>query len=107
MRSLAALLLFIGLAGGQNATFRNPLLPSGADPQSIYRDGWYYYTHTTGRNLTLWRTRSIARLSEAESRVVWAPPAGASYSRDIWAPELHYLGRKWYLYFAADDGRNR
>ncbi len=88
-------------------TFRNPLLPSGADPQSIWHDGWYYYTHTTGRNLTLWRTRSIARLAEAESKVVWTPPAGTAWSKEIWAPELHRIDGKWYLYFAADDGRNR
>jgi len=88
-------------------TFQNPLLPSGADPQSIHHDGWYYYTHTTGRNLTLWRTQSIARLAEAEKRVVWTPPADTAWSKQIWAPELHRIDGKWYLYFAADDGRNR
>jgi hypothetical protein len=42
------------------ATFTNPLLPNGADPWSIYRNGFYYYMHTTGRNLTIWKTRDIA-----------------------------------------------
>lgn len=35
------------------ATFTNPLLPAGADPWVIYRGGYYYYTQTTGNNLTL------------------------------------------------------
>jgi GH43 family beta-xylosidase len=91
----------------QNGTFTNPLLPSGADPWSIHKDGWYFYTHTTGRNLTLWRTRNIAELPAAEKKVVWTPPEGTPYSKEIWAPELHHLDGKWYFYFAADDGRNR
>jgi GH43 family beta-xylosidase len=28
-------------------TFTNPLLPAGADPWCIYKNGYYYYTHTT------------------------------------------------------------
>jgi GH43 family beta-xylosidase len=37
---------------------------------------------------------------------VWKPPASGPYSRNIWAPELHHLRGRWYIYFAADDGRN-
>ncbi|MGI9105798.1 MAG: glycoside hydrolase family 43 protein [Pyrinomonadaceae bacterium] len=88
-------------------TFTNPLLSSGADPWNIYKDGYYYYMHTTGRNLTIWKTRSIADLPKAEKRVVWTPPEGMPYSKDIWAPELHYLEGKWYIYFAADAGTNQ
>ncbi|WP_234735190.1 glycoside hydrolase family 43 protein [Tellurirhabdus bombi] len=90
-----------------STTFSNPLLPAGADPWSIYRDGYYYYTHTTGRNITLWRTPSLAELPNAEKKVVWTPPATGPYSKEIWAPELHHMNGRWYLVFAADDGRNR
>lgn len=96
-----------GGAAPDGATFTNPLLPSGADPWSIHKDGWYYYMHTTGRNLTLWKTRSLADLATAERKVVWTPPATGPYSRDIWAPEIHHLDGKWYIYFAADSGQNR
>ena len=75
------LLCFVGV--GLAADFTNPLLPSGADPWVIHRDGWYYYTHTTGRNITIWRTRSIADLATAESRVVWTPPTSDPYSKNI------------------------
>jgi GH43 family beta-xylosidase len=34
------------------------------------------------------------------------PPQGKGYSKELWAPELHFINRKWYLYFAADSGRN-
>jgi GH43 family beta-xylosidase len=87
-------------------TFTNPLLPTGPDPWSIYKDGYYYYMSTTGNNLTVWKTRNIADLKTAEKRVVWTPPATGPYSRDIWAPEIHYLRGRWYIYFAADSGHN-
>jgi GH43 family beta-xylosidase len=98
---------FADLRGRESrATFINPLLPSGADPWSIYRDGFYYYMHTTGVNLTVWKTRSLADLRTAKKKIVWTPPQTGPYSKDIWAPELHYLQGKWYIYFAADAGSN-
>jgi GH43 family beta-xylosidase len=107
MIRLVAALLLASLVAAAQGTFTNPLLPAGADPWSIYKEGWYYYTHTTGKNITLWRTDNLATLSKAESKVVWTPPPDTAYSKEIWAPELHFISGKWYLYFAADDGRNR
>jgi GH43 family beta-xylosidase len=88
-------------------SFTNPLLPAGADPWSIFHEGYYYYTHTTGRNITLWKTKSLSQLKTAPSKVVWTPPATGPNSRDIWAPELHFLNGKWDLYYAADAGTNQ
>lgn len=90
----------------QSKTFSNPLLPAGADPWCIYKDGYYYYTHTTGKNITLWKTKSIADLKTAEKKIVFTPPATGPNSKELWAPEIHWLQGKWYIYFAADSGRN-
>ncbi|MBV8073360.1 MAG: glycoside hydrolase family 43 protein [Acidobacteriaceae bacterium] len=90
----------------QRSTFTNPLLPSGADPSVVYRDHFYYYMQTTGRDLTIWKTRDITDLANAEKKVVWTPPPSGPYSHEIWAPELHFLSGKWYIYFAADSGKN-
>ncbi len=90
----------------QSKTFSNPLLPAGADPWCIYKDGYYYYTHTTGKNITVWKTKSIADLKTAEKKIVFTPPATGPYSKELWAPEIHWLQGKWYIYFAADSGRN-
>lgn len=87
-------------------TFTNPLLPSGADPWVTYRNGYYYYTNTTAKNLTLWKTKNIGDLKDAEKKVVWNPPQKGPYSKEIWAPEIHFLKGKWYAYFAADSGNN-
>jgi GH43 family beta-xylosidase len=102
---LGLCLLVVGRAWGQ-ATFTNPLLPSGADPWATYKDGSYYYMHTTGRDLSIWKTPDLSQLSQAQRVTIWTPPATGPYSKDIWAPELHFLAGKWYVYFAADDGRN-
>ena len=92
---------------GASTTFTNPLLPTGPDPWVIFKDGFYYYMNTTGMNLTIWKTRSIADLKTAEKKIVWRPPASGPYSHEIWAPELHFLNGAWYVYFAADAGTNQ
>lgn len=98
--------LFLPFCCWSQSTFTNPLLPSGADPWSIYKDGYYYYTHTFGDRLVIWKTKNIADLNSAPHKTVFIPPAGKPYSKQLWAPELHFINHKWYLYFAADSGRN-
>ena len=85
-------------------TFTNPLLAAGPDPWVTQKDGFYYYMHTTGRNLTLWKTAKMSELGSAVSKVIWTPPATGPNSRDIWAPELHFLDGKWYVYYTAGPG---
>lgn len=104
MQRLAILLIAI-TASAQN-TFTNPLLPNGADPW-IERDGSnYYLTVTTGKNLIIRKSATLAGLKTAERTIVWTPPATGPNSKQLWAPELHHIGNKWYLYFSADDGDN-
>ncbi len=88
-------------------SFTNPVAAVGPDPWVISYKGFYYYTHSTGFNLRLWKTRDLTDLRYAEHRVIWTPPPNTAYSEQLWAPELHRLDGKWYLYFAADDGENR
>lgn len=103
----AALLLTVSIAGSTTAapgeTFRNPLLPSGPDPWVVQRDGTYYYTSTLGDRIALRKTRDIGRLAEAPVTVVWRAPASGPQSVSVWAPELHFIDGKWYLYYAAAD----
>ena len=102
---LCILWLVTGSAAAQT-TLVNPLLPVGPDPWITSRNGFYYYMNTTGSSLVIWKTRNVAALGSAEKKTVWRPPASGPYSHDIWAPELHFLRGKWYIYFAADAGHN-
>lgn len=99
MRRSIALLLF-GLCGAARA---GALLPSGPDPWVAQRDGVYYYMHTLGDRIALWKTTDMSRLADATPVVVWRPPAQGPNSTSIWAPELHFLDGKWYLYYTAAD----
>jgi len=90
----------------QSKTFTNPLLPSGADPWCIRLGGYYYYTNSTQNSLVVWKTKNIINLKNAERKTIWTPPQNTLYSHELWAPELHYINHKWYIYFAADDGKN-
>ena len=87
-------------------TFTNPILTSGADPYSTYVNGYYYYTNTLGNRLVIWKTKNLADLSSAEKKTIWIPPSDTLFSKEIWAPEIHHINNKWYVYFAADDGNN-
>ena len=101
-------LLLAGTAEAQHSkTFTNPLLPAGADPFSFYKDGYYYYTHTMGNRIVLWKTKNLADLKTAEQKTIFTPPPDTYYSKELWAPEIHFLQGKWYAYFAADNGRNQ
>ncbi|TWW01863.1 family 43 glycosylhydrolase [Chitinophaga pinensis] len=107
IRSLICFLLLFASAVHGQQTFKNPVLPGGPDPWCVYKDGYYYYMHTMGNRLELWKTKNIAQLKDAPHKTIWTPPATGPYSKDIWAPEIHYLKGKWYVYFAADGGDNQ
>lgn len=92
--------------GKEVRTFANPLFPSGADPWITFVEGSYYYTSTSGSNLFIRKGRNLDELISSERKVVWTPPRGTEYSKQLWAPELHHIEGKWYMYFAADDGNN-
>lgn len=90
----------------QPATFTNPLLSSGADPWAIYHNGYYYYTNTLGNRIALWKTKALTALKDVTPKTVWTPPAVGPNSKSIWAPELHFLDNKWYIYYTATDKAN-
>ncbi|RYY05128.1 MAG: alpha-N-arabinofuranosidase, partial [Alphaproteobacteria bacterium] len=108
--SLVAALL-LGAASAP-ATFHNPLLPSGPDPWIVREGGTYYYMNTLGDRLAIRRTTDLTRLADAPETVVWTPPASGPNAQSIWAPELHRIDGRWYIYYTAaasghDDDTHR
>ncbi|ANH80733.1 glycosyl hydrolase family 43 [Niabella ginsenosidivorans] len=86
--------------------FTNPILSSGPDPWVTRKGDYYYYTQTTGNGIKLWKTQYVDDLRNAVAATVWTPAAGTAYAADVWAPELHYLDNKWYLYVTAATAGN-
>ncbi|MFT3782932.1 MAG: family 43 glycosylhydrolase [Nibricoccus sp.] len=84
--------------------FSNPLVRQQADPFVIrHTDGNYYFIATAPEfdRIEVRRASSIAGLKNAEPVVIWKKHATGPMSSYIWAPELHFIDGKWYIYFAA------
>lgn len=81
-----------------------PLVRQTADPYVYYHsDGYYYFTYSTPEydRIELRRAWSVKGLAEAKPLTIWRKHASGPMSWHIWAPELHFINGKWYIYFAA------
>lgn len=97
---------FCGIAGPVSAagTYTNPIIADGADPWVTFHEGYYYLTYTTGSSVVIYRATSLAGtngLGRAPAITAFYPPS--PFNQDVWAPELHFLAGKAYIYYAADD----
>ena len=84
----------------------DPLVEQRADPFiTLPVAGQYYFTGSVPEydRLVVRGAPTIAGLSTAEESVVWRRPASGRMGGHIWAPELHRIGGRWYIYFAAGD----
>jgi GH43 family beta-xylosidase len=96
----------IGLWGLASAASlaTNPLIQQRADPQVSRPDlGQYYVTATVPEydRIILRRAATIAGLATAPERVIWRKHETGAMAAHIWAPELHRIDGKWYVYFTA------
>lgn len=83
-----------------------PLIAQRADPHvNLHTDGYYYFTASVPEydRIELRRARTLGELSNAEPKVVWRKHTHGPMGAHIWAPELHFINGKWYIYFAAGD----
>ncbi len=101
------LALFCGVAVVQAAeppAYPNPLVLQRADPWvHRHNDGYYYFMGTVPEydRLELRRAQSLAGLATAEAKAIWHKHPSGIMGAHIWAPEIHFIGGKWYVYFAA------
>lgn len=89
-------------AAADGKPYTNPVkAQKGADPWLEYYNGNYYLVTTTFTNKLLMRkSPTLAGLSTAPSVEIWSDTT-AGRNANIWAPEIHFLGGKWYLYYSA------
>ncbi len=89
--------------------YNEPWILQRADPY-VYRhtDGYYYFTASIPSydRIALRRSETLAGLADAEEVTVWTKHEKGIMSEHIWAPELHYLDGKWYIYFAGGEADN-
>lgn len=101
---LALLLAVLTVRAAEPIAYPNPLILQRADPWVLpHADGYYYFMGTVPEydRLELRRARSITGLATAEPKVIWRKHASGIMGAHIWAPEIHFIDGKWYVYFAA------
>src|SRR6187402_819740 len=92
-------LLLSPILRSEQATFTNPIA-EGADPWVSKHDGRYVWCFSEGnRGISVWISDRLT--STGTRHVVWQAPENGPYSKEVWAPEMHRLDGKWYIYFAA------
>src|ERR1051325_9819622 len=73
----------------------------------IFHGGYYYYSETRNkRHIYIRRSRTIAGIGNDPGVRVWTAPDRGMNSDNLWAPELHLIDGRWFIYYAADDGDN-
>lgn len=98
--------LLAGCAGTTGEqTFTNPL-GQGQDPWLIQHGDTYYYCESVNDDqaISIRKTDTIANLGQRH--IVWQSPESGWNCAEIWAPELHYVLGRWYIYYAGSDGNN-
>ncbi|KAL4969932.1 glycoside hydrolase family 43 protein [Aspergillus stella-maris] len=99
---LLALISCISLSLGWTNPIRNP---GGSDPFIAYSGGYYYLLTTEWTDVQIARATTIEGLKTATSKVIYSDTT-SSRCCNVWAPEVHYLGGRWYVYFTAGNGDN-
>lgn len=82
--------------------YTNPVKSQkGADPWLQYHNGSYYLVTTSFTNtLTMRKSPTLAGLATAPSVQIWQDTT-SSRGTNFWAPEIHFLNGRWYLYYSA------
>ncbi|CAA9274452.1 MAG: GH43_26 / GH43 / GH43_27 / GH43_30 / GH43_ 31 / GH43_17 / GH43_33 [uncultured Acidimicrobiales bacterium] len=88
-------------------TFRERRPFPGQDPWVVPHAGSLLLVQAAGgnRRIVVKRFKELARMDRNTETVIWAPSGPSSHGRHVWAPELHQIDGRWYVYFAASDGR--
>ncbi|MFV2114675.1 family 43 glycosylhydrolase [Micromonospora sp. LOL_025] len=84
--------------------YTNPLATQRADPHIVrHTDGYYYMTATVPQydRIVLRRATTLQGLATAAETTIWRRHTSGEMGAHIWAPEIHFINNRWYVYFAA------
>lgn len=57
--------------GEEVSDFTSIIDNDGADPWILQTESYFYYTKTTGNNLTLWRAENLSLVATGEKKIIW------------------------------------
>jgi len=100
-----------GIIKSSSELYADPFIKERADPYIVDgKDGYYYFTASYPAygsvdrgydRIILRRSNTVGGLANAEEKTIWKAHSGGILSKHIWAPEMHYIGGAWYIFFAA------
>lgn len=102
--------------------YDNPFIMQRADPHIFYDEdsGYYYFTasypayndidHGYDR-IILRRAESVEGLADSAGGIdkeltIWMAPKKGLMAKHVWAPEIHRIKGRWYVFFAAGSSDN-
>ena len=81
-------------------TFQNPLW-DGADPWMIKHGDEYIYCRAANNSIVVSRSKYITKRDN--HKTIWHAPATGWNRTNLWAPEIHFVDGRWYVYYAAGE----
>jgi GH43 family beta-xylosidase len=79
--------------------FKNPI-DVGADPWVTRSGGFYYLSESRDNGIYVYKSASLTSLKQNGVKI-WSVPASGWNETNIWAPELHRINGRWYVYYAG------
>ena len=100
-----------GTVSSSSELYSDPFIKERADPYIVDGgDGYYYFTASYPAygsvdkgydRIILRRSTTVKGIASAEEKTIWKAHSSGILSKHIWAPEMHYIGGSWYMFFAA------
>lgn len=92
--------------------YPNPFIKERADPYVLKYEDKYYFTASYPAfgsaekgydRIILRESDTLLGLAKAEEKEIWHAHSSGIMARHIWAPEIHNICGKWYIFFAAGE----
>mgnify|MGYP002622010298 CR=1 FL=1 len=85
--------------------YLKPWILQRADPFVTKYGDYYYFTASVPEydRIVLRRSETLTGLADAEERTLWTCHESGPMSKHIWAPEMHYVFGRYYIYFAGGE----
>ncbi len=81
-------------------TFTNPVW-DGADPWMIKHGKDYIYCLSINNSIVI--SKSGKMTEKGVMKNIWTAPAAGWNRACVWAPEIHFINNRWYVYYAAGE----
>jgi len=81
-------------------TFTNPVW-DGADPWMVKHNNEYIYCWSANNSINISRSAKMTKRGEMEK--IWQAPSTGWNRSCVWAPEIHFIKGRWYVYYAAGE----